>query len=187
MRVRQRPGTAARVLAGLLPHAARLEVVMGPIPFEDFGWYLVSDADDRDLGFVEGWVAAGHEPDPFLVASGDRVEGSRFVAAFAESGDAEYGPVEIGEDGDYAIRWVAVDPQHSRCSFGVGLAAGAAEPVPAIRATIGSDLVPGTLQPGSFDALGVRGQVFVTVTSSCAWTFVIERVASPSPEPSPSA
>ena len=49
-------------------------------------------------------------------------------------------------------------------------------PVPAIRATIGNDLVPGTLQPGAFDALGVRGQVFVNVVSDCAWTLVIERV-----------
>ena len=186
MRVRQRPGTAARVVAGLMPHAARLEVVMGPIPAEDFGWYLVADADDRDLGFVEGWVAAGHAPEPFLTATGDLVSGSRYIAAFAETGDAEYGPVPIGDDEDYAIRWVAVDPEHSRCSFALSIEAGGGDPVPAIRATIGSDLVPGTLQPGSFDALGVRGQVFLTIRSDCAWTFVIERAVPPSPEPSPS-
>ena len=51
--------------------------------------------------------------------------------------------------------------------------------MPAIRATIGNDLVPGTLQPGSFDALDVRGQVFVSVASDCAWALVIERVPRP--------
>jgi hypothetical protein len=67
----------------------------------------------------------------------------------------------------------------------VSLAKGGGEPVPAIRATIGNDLVPGTLQPGGFDALGVRGQVFVTVATDCAWTLVIELVIEPEPTESP--
>jgi hypothetical protein len=57
--------------------------------------------------------------------------------------------------------------------------------VPAIRASIGNDLVPGTLQPGAFDELGVRGLVFVNVVSDCAWTVVIERVVEPEPTASP--
>jgi hypothetical protein len=184
MRVRQRPGTAARVVTGLLPARSRLEVVMGPIATEGFGWYLVRAQDD--LGFEEGWIAAGHDPDPFLASTGSHVDDSPFVASFAETGDAAYGPVPVAETGDYAVRWVAADPERVRCTFAVQLAAGGAEPVPAIRATIGADLVPGTLQPASFDALGVRGQVFITITSDCAWTLVVVRVPQATPEPSPS-
>ena len=71
------------------------------------------------------------------------------------------------------------------CQFAVSLAKGRGEPVPAIRATIGDGLVPGTLQPGGFDALGVRGQVFVVVVSDCAWTLVIQRVPEPEPGDEP--
>jgi len=80
---------------------------------------------------------------------------------------------------------VAVDPEGTSCRFAVSLAEGSGDPVPAIRATIGNDLVPGTLQPGAFDALGVRGQAFVRVVSDCAWTLVIERVVEPEPTESP--
>ena len=54
MRVRQRPGTDSRVVAGLLPFGAELEVTMGPIVNDGQGWYLVSDAAEQDLGFEEG-------------------------------------------------------------------------------------------------------------------------------------
>ncbi len=186
MRVRQRPGTDARIIAPLLPLGARLEVVMGPIVNDGQGWYLVSDAQAQDLGFEEGWVAAGHEPEPFLVTSGDTAEGSTTVLGLAGSGDAEHGPIEIDDDADYAIRWVAADPELQRCAFSASLAEGAEDPVPAIRATIGGDLVPGTLQPNAFDGLGVRGLVFLGVVSDCDWTLAIVRVPEPSPEPSPS-
>ncbi len=64
---------------------------------------------------------------------------------------------------------------------------GSADPIPAIRATIGNDLVPGTLQPTFFVAQPtIRGQVFLTVTSDCAWTLAIARVLSATPEASPS-
>ena len=81
---------------------------------------------------------------------------------------------------------LTTDPEETRCDFAVQLAEGQAEPVAAIRATIGTDVVPGTLQPTSFAALGVRGEVFVTVSSDCAWTFVIERVPDATPQPSTS-
>lgn len=183
LRVRQRPGTTSGVVAGLLPRDARLEVVMGPILEAGFGWYLVTDASTAEPGFDEGWIAAGYEPDPFLRTTGESNATSLFVASFAQTGDAEFGPITIDADEDYAIRWIATDPERVRCAFAVSLAAGSAEPVPAIRATVGNDLVPGTLQPTSFAALGVRGQVFLGVTSDCAWTLVVERV----PEPEPSA
>jgi hypothetical protein len=184
MRVRQRPGEAGRVITGLLPFAALLEVVMGPIQTDGFGWYLVRG--DGSLDFGQGWIAAGYEPEPFLVTTGGSADDSPFVASFAETGDAEYGPVPIDEVGDYAIRWVAIDPERVRCTFAVSLASGGGDAVPAIRATLGADLVPGTLQPGSFDALGVRGQVFLTVATDCAWSLVFERIAEATPEPSPS-
>lgn len=185
MRVRAQPGSDGRVIGGLLPGGAVLEVAMGPIAADGFGWYLLTD-HGADL-FGEGWVAAGYEPDPFLRTTGSFATNSTFVQSLAATGDADYGPVPIDEDGDYAIRWVAVDPERERCTFAVSAAAGSAEPVPAIRATIGADLVPGTLQPTSFDALGVRGQAFLAITSDCAWSLVVVRVPEATPEPSPSA
>jgi len=184
LRVRQRPGLTGNVVTGLLPLGAELQVVMGPIQSDELGWYLVADADLADPEFGEGWIAAGFEPDPWLTPTGERAGETPYLASFAFIGDAQNGPVEIG-DGDHAIRWVAVDPEGTSCQFAVSLAEGGREPVPAIRATIGNDLVPGTLQPGAFDALGVRGQVFVTVASDCAWTLVIERVVEPEPTESP--
>jgi hypothetical protein len=186
MRVRQRPGTDSPVIAGLLPLRASLEVVMGPILNDGLGWYLVNAADERDLGFEEGWIAAGFEPDPFLVSTGSQATGSLTVVGLAGTGNAEHGPITIDEEGDYAIRWVAADPERTGCSFGVLLATGSEEPTPAIRATIGDDLVPGTLQSNAFDALGQRGLVFVSVASDCAWTFAVVRVPEAPLEPSPS-
>lgn len=186
LRVRQRPGLGGVVVTGLLPRGASLQVVMGPIVTEELGWYLVTDADENEPQFAEGWIAAGYEPEAFLGPTGELPDGSPYVASFAGTGDAEYGPIEIG-DGDYAIRWVATDRDGGGCRFAVSLAAGAGDPVPAVRSTVGDhDLVPGTLQPGSFAALGVRGQAFVTVTSDCGWSLVVQRVPPPaSPPPTP--
>lgn len=184
LRVRQRPGLTGNVVTGLLPLGAELQVVMGPIQSDELGWYLVADSGPGDPEFGEGWIAAGFEPDPWLTPTGETAGETPYLASFAFTGDAQNGPVEIGA-GDHAIRWVAVDPEGTSCQFAVSLAAGGREPVPAIRATIGNDLVPGTLQPGAFDALGVRGQVFVTVGSDCAWTLVIERVLEVEPTESP--
>lgn len=184
LRVRQRPGTMSTVVTGLLPIGSELQVVMGPILVQGTGWYLVTDADPDEPQFEEGWIASGFEPEAFLASIGASPDETPFVASFAQTGSAEYGPIEIG-DGEHAIRWIATDPEHVRCEFAVLLAVGAAEPVQAIRATVGNGVVPGTLQPGSFAALGVRGQAFVTIESDCAWTFVIVRVPDPLDEPSP--
>jgi len=187
LRVRQRPGLSSLVVTGLLPLGAVLEAVMGPITVGGMAWYLVADADAREPQFEEGWIAAGALPEPFVAATGERSESTPFVASFAQTGNAEYGPVSIAADAEYTIRWVAADPSQVRCDLAVLLAAGDATPVPSIRATIGNDVVPGTLQPTSFDALGVRGEVFVTITSDCAWALVIERVLDATPVPTPSA
>jgi hypothetical protein len=178
LRVRQGPGLIGNVVAGLLPLGAELQVVMGPIPTDELGWYLVTDADPADPEFGEGWIAAGFEPEAWLAPTGETASDTPYIASFAFTGDAENGPVQVGR-GDHAIRWVAVDPERMSCQFAVSLAKGRGKPVPAIRATIGDGLVPGTLQPGGFDALGVRGQVFVVVVSDCAWTLVIQRVPEP--------
>lgn len=185
LRVRQRPGTGGVVVAGLLPLGTELEVVMGPIPVDGLAWYLVIDADPDEPQFTEGWIAAGYEPEAFLRSTGRTSPDTRTLASFALSGPAEYGPVEIDGE-DHAIRWEAVDPERTRCTFSVSLAAGAAAPIPAIRATIGGNAVPGTLQPGFFAAQPeIRGQVFVSVEGDCAWTLAVVRVPEPEPEPSP--
>lgn len=186
LRVRQRPGVDGLIATGLLPLGAELQVVMGPFPIDDFGWYLVTDADPGEPQFDEGWVAAGYEPDPLLRATGRTADGSPFVASMAATGDAEEGPVEIGE-GDHAIRWIAADPERARCSFAVTLLPAGGDPVPTIRATVGSGVDRGTLQPQTFDALGVRGTAFVSVASDCAWALVIVRVPEAPPEPTTSA
>jgi hypothetical protein len=187
LRVRSLPGSDRPIVTGLLPLAFELEVVMGPIPVDGLAWYLVADADAREPNFDEGWVAAGYEPDPLLAATGRVAADSTAVTSMAQTGDAEQGPIEIGE-GDHAIRWVGVDPERRRCAFAVSMTpVGGGAPVPAIRATIGTGIDRGTLQPQSFGALGVRGPAFVSVVSDCAWALTIVRVPpTPTPTPDPS-
>ena len=183
LRVRGLPGFDRPIVTGLLPLAFELRVVMGPIPVDDLGWYLVADADAREPNFDEGWVAAGSEPDPLLASTGRVAEASPYVVSMDQTGHAEQGPIEIG-DGDHAIRWIALDPERSRCAFSVTFTpAGGGEPIPAIRATIGTGIDRGTLQPQSFAALALSGPVFASVSSDCAWALVIVRIP---PEPSPS-
>jgi hypothetical protein len=182
LRVRQRPGTLALVTTGLLPLDAEMQVIMGPFPADGFSWYLVTDADPDEPQFEEGWVAAGYEPDPFLRPTSRVAEATPFVASMAGVGPAEEGPVDIG-DGDHAIRWIAADPEAVGCRFAVSLAPGGGEPVPTIRATIGTGMDRGTLQPHTFGSLGVRGPAFVQVDTDCAWAMVVLRVPSPAPSP----
>ncbi|HJP71399.1 MAG TPA: SH3 domain-containing protein, partial [Candidatus Limnocylindria bacterium] len=159
LRVRQRPSLGSPVVAGLLPLGTELEVAMGPIVVDDNAWYLVRDAR-AEPAFEEGWIASGFAPEPYLAAAGRTNPASPFVASFAQTGNAQYGPVEI-TDAEHAIRWIALDPERVRCQLTVLLANPDATPVPVIRATIGNGVDPGILQPGSFAAFGVRGQVFV--------------------------
>jgi hypothetical protein len=183
LRVRSLPGVDRPIVTGLLPLAFELRVVMGPIPVDDLGWYLVADADEREPNFEEGWVAAGSEPDPLLTSTGRLTDGSPYVVSMAQTGDAEQGPIEIGE-GEHAIRWIALDPERSRCSFAVSFTpAAGGDPIPAIRATVGTEIDRGTLQPQSFSTLGLDGASFVGVSSDCAWALVIVRIP---PEPSSS-
>jgi hypothetical protein len=189
LRVRQRPGTDAPTVTGLLPMGAELEVVMGPFPADGFGWYLVTDGDAAEPSFEEGWIAAGFEPDPFLRGTGRTGPDALARFSMAGSGTAEEGPIDI-DDGDHLIRWIAADPERSGCRFAVSLTPAGGEPVPTIRATVGTSVDRGTLQPQTFDALGVSGPAFVIVESDCDWALVIARPApaatgSPTSSPTP--
>lgn len=188
LRVRNLPGLQRPVVTGLLPLTFRLEVVMGPVEVEGQGWYLVRDADEREPNFEEGWVAAGVEPDALLGSTGSAVQEGPYVVSLDGTADAEHGPIEIGA-GDHLVRWVAVDPERTRCSFAVTLTpAGGGAAIPAIRATVGTGVDRGVLQPQTFAALGVAGAAFVNVSSDCAWALVVQRApatesASPSAAP----
>ncbi len=186
LRVHQRPGVDELVVTRLLPLDAVLETVMGPVPVDDLGWYLVVDADAAEPEFEDGWVAAGSAPEPFLGTTGRQAEDSPFVTSMAQTGDAEEGPIEIDTEAEHRIRWIALDPERSRCAFAVSLALPSRDPIPAIRATVGSGVDRGTLQPQTFAALGASGPVFVSVASDCAWALVIVRVPPATPAPSPS-
>jgi hypothetical protein len=158
--------------------------VMGPIVADDLGWYLVTDADADEPQFDEGWVAAGFEPDANLRSTGRVAEDSPVIVSFAQTGDAQFGPIEVPDE-RHVIRWVAVDPEGVRCQFSILLAAGSAEPVPAIRATVGDTLIPGILQTSFFVSQpGLRGQLFLTAETDCAWTLAVMR-EEPEPEPTP--
>jgi hypothetical protein len=159
---------------------------MGPFLSDDLGWYLVEDADPDEPQFAEGWVAAGYEPDALLGATGRSTDPNPFVVGMAGRGDAEEGPIDIGE-GDHAVRWIAGDPEGVGCRFAVSLTPAGGEAVATIRATVGAGVDRGTLQPQTFATLGVRGPAFVGVASDCAWALVVARVphrlASPRASP----
>jgi hypothetical protein len=184
LRVRQRPGLTSPVLTGLLPLAAELGVVMGPVLIDGQGWYLVIDADAAEPQFEEGWIASGFEPEAFLVPVDRTLAPNPYLGSFAQTGAAEFGPIEIVDE-RHAIRWLALDPEAVRCQFEVFLEPSGGEDVRAIGATIGTEVVPGTLQPSFFSSTpSVRGQVFVRVAGDCAWTLVVVRIPEATPQPS---
>ena len=48
---------------------------------------------------------------------------------------------------------------------------------------MGGGVDRGTLQPQTFEALGVTGAAFVTVDSDCDWAIALERAPDRSPSP----
>jgi hypothetical protein len=176
LRVRARPGIDERVVTGLLPDGADLLVALGPVLVDGYGWYLVNDSDSAEPEFTEGWVAAGFNPDPYLVPTVFELDVNPYVGGSAHDGDAEFGPVRI-TDASYQIRWIAAPPTIDGCSFAVDLAAGAGSPVPAIRATIGAVVAPGILNADYFgDHPELTGDIFVTVVSDCSWALTFVRL-----------
>jgi hypothetical protein len=184
LRVRSRPGVEQRVIT-TLGIDADLLIGLGPVWIDGLGWYLVRDADADDPGFGEGWVAAGFEPDPFLIPASFDVRRNPYLAGFAGDANGELGPVRL-PNADVSIRWLAAPPTPNGCSFFVDLAAGSGEPSRAIRATVGGVPAPGELfrqffaeHPALIDA-----DLFVSVESDCSWalTFVQQR-SEPTPAP----
>ncbi|MGH2455878.1 MAG: hypothetical protein ACRDHD_06435 [Candidatus Limnocylindria bacterium] len=183
LNVRSRAGTEQRRIT-TLGVDANLLIGLGPVMVDGLGWYLVRDADDDDPAFGEGWVAAGFEPDPFLIPAAFDIAFNPYLAGFAHDASGEFGPV-ILPGRDVSIRWIASPLSERGCSFAVDLRPGAGEPVPAIRATLGSAPAPGELFSQFFASHPeLTGDLFVTVTSECSWalTFVL---ASPHATPSP--
>ena len=178
LRVHARPGTDERVVTGLLPEGAGLLIAQGPLFWDEYGWYLVDDADPGDPVFTEGWVAAGFNPDPWLVPTVLNVADNPFITGFANDADGEYGPVRI-TDANVQINWVIAPPTPDGCSFSVDLRSGSGTPVQAIRSTTGSVVAPGVLYPQFFsDHSELTGDLFVTVTSTCRWALTFERVSA---------
>lgn len=185
LRVRDLPGTDRRVITDLLPFDAELEVVMGPIVVDGLGWYLVTDVDADVPDFEEGWVAAGSDPEANLRSTGRIADDSPVVIALAQVGNADFGPIEIPDE-RHIIRWVALDPEGVRCQFAILLTAGSGEPVPAIRSPVGGALITGTLQSSFFVGQpALRGQLFLSAETDCAWTLAVMREEPPEPAPTP--
>jgi hypothetical protein len=173
LRLRSRPGTSQSVVAAL-PAGSKLVVELGPVRVDNYGWYLVHDADSNAPSFEEGWVAAGFAPDPFLVPTNFDLPFNPILAGYAHDGDGDFGPVRIA-DPNVAVRWVASPKTADGCSFAVDLRPGSGTGVPAIRATVGSTPVPGDLYSQYFASHPeLTGDIFVHVVSQCSWalTFV---------------
>jgi hypothetical protein len=179
LRVRSGPGLSQGVLT-LLPTGSNLVVELGPVRADDWGWYLVRDADAAEPTFDEGWVAAGFAPTPYLVPATFDLPFNPIVAGFAHEGNGEFGPVRI-EDANISVRWVAaVLPGGAGCAFSADLVPGSGTAVPAIRATLGTAPAPGNLHGDFFAAHPeLVGDVFLRVTSDCGWalTFVLSTPA----------
>lgn len=185
LRVRDQPGIQTRVIADLLPFDAELEVVMGPIIADDLGWYLVTDVDAEDPEFEEGWVAAGFDPEANLRSTGRIADDSPVVISLAQVGDADFGPIDIPDE-RHIIRWVAADPEGVRCQFSIFLTAGSDAPIPAIRSPVSGAVIGGTLQSTFFVGQPtLRGQLFLTAETDCAWTLAVMREEPPEPPPTP--
>jgi hypothetical protein len=164
---------------------ADLLIGLGPVWVDGLGWYLVRDADTDDPAFGEGWVAAGFEPDSFLVPASFDVRRNPYIVGFAGAANGEFGPVRL-PNADVTIRWLAAPPTPNGCSFFVNLAAGSGEPVSAIRATVGGVPAPGELFRQFFAEHRelIDAELSVSVESDCSWalTFVQQR-SEPTPAP----
>ena len=182
LRIRGRPGTDQRVVTSL-GLGAELLVGLGPILVDDLGWYLVRDADDADPQFSEGWVAAGFEPDPFLVSAGFSPGDSPFLGGFADTAPGEFGPTAL-PGSRVAVRWIAAARTTDICNFALDLSGESGDPVRAVRTPVGSFPASGELPFRFFRTNDLDGQpVFVHVASNCSWavSFVrTERAPAPS-------
>jgi hypothetical protein len=182
LRVRSRPGTEQRVVT-TLGLGAELLVGMGPIMVDDLGWYLVRDADDADPAFGEGWVAAGFEPDPFLVSGGTAPDDSPFLGGFADAVSGEFGPTDLAGT-RVTLRWIATTAVSDICNFALDLSTESGDPVRGVRTPVGSFPASGELPYRYFRTNGLSGErVFLQVQSNCSWAISFVR-EEPAPSPS---
>jgi hypothetical protein len=184
LRVRARPGTVQRVITSL-GLDANLLIGLGPVLVDGLGWYLVRDTDAGEPEFGEGWVAAGFEPDPFLISTTFDVPFEPYVVGFAGDADTEQGPILLPE-GPISMRWIASPPTTDGCAFAVDLRPASGNPVTTVRATVGGVPAPGEVFAQYFETHPElrRGDLFVSVTSDCSWALTFVRPA-PAASPSP--
>jgi hypothetical protein len=185
LNLRTRPGLDHPVIAVLGPDVGVL-VGLGPVLVDGQGWYLVRDPDRVvPPRFDEGWVAAGFEPEPFLVPAEVDVRRNPYLAGFAGARSGEFGPIRL-PDTNVAIRWIAAPLTPDGCAFSVDLVPTGGDPVPAIRATVGGVPAPGDLlnpyfdnHPELFDT-----DLLVSVESACSWALsLVDLPAQPEPSP----
>ena len=182
VRLRDLPGTNWGTSANL-PSGALVQAVLGPIRTDGYGWYLVRDADPADPAFLEGWVAAGFEPDPFLAATGatprPEPQAPTFVAGYAQTTSGDFGPFRV--EGSTALRWAVAlppgAPPSGSCSFTGSLKPGGSKAVVFATTTVSRTPDPGTTQPTFFaqhDSL--KGDLVLHVESDCSWAVTVVRL-----------
>jgi hypothetical protein len=182
LNLRTRPGLDHPVIAVLGPDVGVL-VGLGPVLVDGQGWYLVRDPDRVvPPRFDEGWVAAGFEPDPFLVSAGFPPDEGPYVGGFADAAPGEFGPVALPR-GPVALRWIAATGPTDICNFALDLSAESGEPVRAVRTPVGAFPASGELPPEYFRANDLEGErVFVHVESNCSWAIsFVRRVPDAAP------
>jgi hypothetical protein len=187
LNLRTRPGLDHPVATVLGPDIG-VVIGLGPVLIDGQGWYLVRDAHvTLPPRFNEGWLAAGFEPDPYLVPGGFRPPRNPYIDGFAGDRSGEFGPVRL-PDTNVAVRWIAAPLTADGCTFSVDLTPAGGEPVPAVRATIGGAAAPGDLLNPYFDNHPelIDADLLVNVDSTCSWALSFLSVAPPSSaSPSP--
>jgi hypothetical protein len=181
VRVRDLPGTQWGVDA-LLPFGALVQVVLGPIRTDGYGWYLVRDADPAKPSFTEGWVAAGFAPDAFIApkpSARPPANGPTFVAGYAGLTTADFGPFRV--EGNTALRWALAlpigKPDGSICRFTGTLTPSGGRGVVFLKTSVSDAPAPGTVQPSFFSQHPtLRGDLFLHVETDCSWAVTVVRL-----------
>jgi hypothetical protein len=183
LRLRDLPGTNWGTSANL-PSGALVQVVLGPIRTDGYGWYLVRDVDPAAPTFNEAWVAAGFQPNAYLTPSGAQPSPQPtdpvFVAGYAGVASADFGPFTV--EGSTALRWAVTVPigaqPGSTCTFTGSLKPANGTPVVFLTTTVlPQEPAPGTTQPSFFAQHGtLTGDVFLHVDSDCSWAVTVVRL-----------
>lgn len=179
LHLRDLPGTSWGTQANL-PAGALVEVVLGPIRTDGFGWYLVRDVDPAPPTFTEAWVAAGYAPNAFLApatATATPQPGAPlFVVGYAETTSGDFGPFQI--QGSTALRWAVALPNGAQdgasCTFTGSIKPANGQPVVFLATTISQAPIPGTTQPSFFAGHPtLTGDLFIHVDSDCSWAVTV--------------